>query len=237
MLTAVIALATQTAVAADVSLEVKYANPLRNVPEPDHSNIVVWLTPLSISAGTQVEERLRRLPRQYRLVQARKRFHPHLIVVPAGSTVEFPNKDPIFHNVFSLFEGTRFDLGLYEAGAARTVRFDRPGISYIFCNIHPQMSAVIVALKTPWFGISNRSGHLEIKDVPPGRYQLGVWAERALPETLQALKREASVGEGSQNLGSMQIRESGDLLAGHKNKYGRDYETPASLPPLYGQSQ
>jgi hypothetical protein len=81
-----------------------------------------------------------------RLVQKNKSFEPHILVIPAGSMVEFPNHDPFFHNVFSLFEGKRFDLGLYEAGTSRMVRFDRPGISYIFCNIHPEMSAVIITL-------------------------------------------------------------------------------------------
>ena len=91
-----------------------------------------------------------------RLVQKNKSFEPHILVVPAGSMVEFPNRDPFFHNVFSLFEGKRFDLGLYEAGTSRMVRFDRPGISYIFCNIHPEMSAVVITMATPLYAISNR---------------------------------------------------------------------------------
>src|ERR1035438_1745365 len=103
---------------------------------------VVWLTPVE-GGGVQLDPPP---PAQThaRLVQKNKSFEPHLLVVPAGSMVEFPNRDPFFHNVFSLFEGKRFDLGLYEAGTTRTVRFDRPGISYIFCNIHPEMSAVII---------------------------------------------------------------------------------------------
>src|SRR5207244_5963197 len=84
------------------------------------------------------------------LLQKKKSFSPHMVVIQVGSAVEFPNQDPFFHNVFSLFEGRRFDLGLYEAGATRSVVFNRPGISYIFCNIHPEMSAVVVTLKTPY---------------------------------------------------------------------------------------
>ena len=68
-----------------------------------------------------------------------------MLVVPVGSVVAFPNRDPFFHNVFSLFEGKRFDLGLYEAGSTRDVLFDKPGVSYIFCNIHAEMSAVVIA--------------------------------------------------------------------------------------------
>jgi len=92
----------------------------------------------------------------YRLIQKDKMFTPHLLVVPIGSQVEFPNQDPFFHNVFSLFNGKRFDLGLYESGTSRSVRFDREGVSYIFCNIHPEMGAIVLALNTPYYGISGR---------------------------------------------------------------------------------
>src|SRR5256885_8877747 len=107
-----------------------------------------------------------------RLAQHNKSFEPHVVVVPVGSVVAFPNRDPWFHNVFSLFEGKRFDLGLYEAGTSRAVHFDRPGISYIFCNIHPQMSAVVVTLNTPYWTFSDRNGHVTIANVPVGRYAL-----------------------------------------------------------------
>ena len=76
-------------------------------------------------------------------------FTPHILVVPVGSVVRFPNADPFFHNVFSLFDGKRFDLGLYEAGSTKEVTFSREGLSYIFCNIHPEMSAVVISLSTP----------------------------------------------------------------------------------------
>ena len=88
-------------------------------------------------------------------MQKDKTFTPHLLVIPTGSTVDFPNLDPFFHNVFSEFNGKRFDLGLYESGSSRTVHFDHDGVSYIFCNIHPEMSAVIVTLSTPYFGVSD----------------------------------------------------------------------------------
>ena len=86
------------------------------------------------------------------LRQKNKTFEPHLLVVTKGSTVEFPNLDPWFHNVFSLFNGKKFDLGLYEAGTTRTVHFDREGVSYIFCNIHPEMSAVVVVVASSYYG-------------------------------------------------------------------------------------
>lgn len=108
-----------------------------------------------------------------RLVQRNKSFEPHVLVVPVGSVVEFPNQDPFFHNVFSLFEGKRFDLGLYEAGTTRNVVFDKPGISYIFCNIHSEMSAVVIAVGSPYYGISDQRGRVSIPNVPPAGTRFG----------------------------------------------------------------
>jgi hypothetical protein len=137
--------------------------------------------------------------------------------------------------VFSLFEGKRFDLGLYEAGTTHTVNFDLPGICYIFCNIHPEMSAVVVVVKTFYYGISNRAGEISIPGVPTGRYQLQVWNERCLPEFLKRLPREVKISENDHFLGNISLTESGDLLRGHKNKYGRDYDRPTPSGPLYEQ--
>src|SRR5436305_14598413 len=149
----------------------------RYTKQANASGAAVWL--INASETTEAAQHLARRRQELRLVQKDKSFRPHLLVVQVGSAVEFPNQDPFFHNVFSLFEGKRFDLGLYEAGTSRTVVFDREGISYIFCNIHPQMSAVVVSLKTPYYGIFDSRGAVAIKDVPPGRYELHVWHERA----------------------------------------------------------
>lgn len=201
----------------------------------DDSNVVVWLTPLAGAAGRHVESQMQPTHQRLRLVQKHKRFDPHLLVIPAGSIVDFPNLDPLFHNVFSLFEGKRFDLGLYEAGGTRAVHFDRPGICYIFCNIHSEMSAVVVVLTTPYYGISDRAGEITIPSVPPGRYQLQVWNERSLPEALKGLTREVTVTEDARFLGTLRLSEASDLRLAHKNKYGRDYETPTPPGPLYEQ--
>ena len=115
-------------------------------PVNDASNVVVWLTPLGATPAPSLPPQQRsEIPQ---LVQKNKMFHPSLLVIPAGGQVEFPNQDPFFHNVFSLFDGKRFDLGLYESGTTQFVKFDKPGISFIFCNIHAQMSAVVVAVNT-----------------------------------------------------------------------------------------
>jgi plastocyanin len=196
-----------------------------------HSAVVVWLTP--VPGDPAPARALDASHGPFRLVQRNKQFSPHLLVVPAGATVEFPNRDPFFHNVFSLFDGKRFDLGLYEAGSTRSVRFNRPGISYIFCNIHPDMSAVIVALETPYYGVSNPAGEVSIQDVPPGRYKLEVWQESALPEDLKKLKREITVSPDARFLGTLHISGSGSGMLAHKNKYGRDYDESPSPNPLY----
>jgi len=183
------------------------------------SNAVVWLTPLDSPVAP--------LPQTVvpRLVQKHKSFSPALVVIPAGGKVEFPNEDPFFHNVFSLFEGKRFDLGLYEGGSTRFVQFDRPGISYIFCNIHAQMSAVVVALNTPYYGISNEKGEIAIADVPFGRYRIQVFHASALPDEMQALTHEITVTHGTGSLGVLSLHAS-DTIAHHKDKYGHDYEPP-----------
>src|SRR5437764_9206173 len=148
-------------------------------------NVVVWLTPIGVEPAAKVE------PKQpLVLVQHHKSFEPHLLVVPVGAVVQFPNRDPFFHNVFSLFEGKRFDLGLYEAGSTRNVSFDRPGISFIFCNIHAEMSAVVIALDTPYYGISNRKGEIVIQNVPAGHYNMHTWYETAPAEALDAMVHE-----------------------------------------------
>ena len=159
---------------------------------------VVWLTPITtMGAGgeaTTATPGPSASPAQNpRLVQKNKSFEPHILVVPAGSMVEFPNHDPFFHNVFSLFEGKRFDLGLYEAGTSRMVRFDRPGISYIFCNIHPEMSAVVITIATPLYAISDADGQLSLTSVPYGRYMLHFWSEGMGPENGQPFTQEITI--------------------------------------------
>src|SRR5207249_7226898 len=120
--------------------------------------------------------------KKFTLVQKNKTFEPHVLVVSAGSEVDFPNKDPFFHNVFSLFDGKRFDLGLYEAGTSKSLRFDHPRISFLFCNIHSEMSAVVIALDTPYYGVSSRLGKITIADVPAGTSALHVWRVGPCPD-------------------------------------------------------
>lgn len=192
------------------------------------TSTAVWLKPI----GEMTEPVA---PMHATLTQKNKAFEPHLLVVTQGSSVDFPNRDPWFHNVFSLFNGQRFDLGLYEAGTSRTVHFDREGVSYIFCNIHPEMSAIVVVLATPYFAIPNQQGEFVIDSVPPGRYRLHVWNENALPKTLEALTREVQVSPASQSVGTIRVRVTTAAAPPHKNKYGQDYEPPSPNNPVYVQ--
>lgn len=224
--------ATTVAQQATLSGQVELLNTAAGAGPVDASNVVVWLTPIANSAALESNRTASPQP-HLRLMQKHKSFVPHVLVVQAGSQVEFPNYDPFFHNVFSLFDGKRFDLGLYEAGSSRVVVFDRPGICYIFCNIHPEMSAVVVVLKTPYYGISDRAGNITIRDVPPGRYELHVWHERTLPAVLNSLTREITVAEGTRSFGTLRLPEAPGLNLAHKNKYGQDYENPAPSNPVY----
>jgi len=202
----------------------------KSVSTADAGNVVVWLSPLSGTAALDPESG--RWPSHPRLTQRNKRFEPHVLIVPVGASVEFPNHDPFFHNVFSLFDGKRFDLGLYEAGTTRDVRFDKPGVSYIFCNIHSEMSAVVIALDTPYYAVSNAKGDISIPEVPSGRYMMHVWTEGSLPDVLQAKVREVTIGPTSASLGVISLPESHIELT-HTNKYGQEYEPPSPSSPAY----
>ena len=189
------------------------------------TGVVVWLQPLDASTA-KILPAVQQPAKRPRIVQKNKSFEPHLTVVHVGSVVDFPNHDPFFHNVFSLFDGKRFDLGLYEAGATNSVRFDRVGVSYLFCNIHPDMSAVVVTLDTPYYALSDKSGNVIIPNVPDGRYELHVWYERSLPEPLKNLSRIVRISPESRDLGTIFIPEDPSFTPRHKNKYGQDYAPP-----------
>lgn len=190
-----------------------------------YRDVVVWLTPLSVADSTDSPP-LTPAKKRFTLVQKNKTFTPHILVVTVGSEVDFPNNDPFFHNVFSLYEGKRFDLLLYESGTTRSSRFDRAGISYLFCNIHPEMSAVIIALDTPYYATSNTAGEITIPNVPAGRYSLHVWREGTSMDALKSLTRPVVVSSDSSSFGKLLVPNNVSFPLTHKNKYGRDYENP-----------
>jgi plastocyanin len=179
---------------------------------------VFWLKPLQ-----QTPEAPFVPDHHYTLLQKNRKFTPHLLVIPVGSTVNFPNADPFFHNVFSLFDGKRFDLGLYEAGSTKAVTFPREGISYIFCNIHPEMSAVVLTLSTSLYGIADSSGSFHLSAVPAGDYELHVWIEGVAQPALSQLTRRVHIAAGSGNLGVLTVPA---LVhdSTHTNMFGQPYD-------------
>lgn len=180
----------------------------------DAGGVVVWLA----GEGGARPVRARRT-----LTQREKRFAPHVMAVGLGTEVDFPNEDPFFHNVFSVYNGKRFDLGLYASGETRPVLFNRPGVSFIFCNIHPQMSAVVVTLETPYFAVSGPDGGFAIADVPEGSYRLGIWHERSDPEQLSAQSRAVRVEGAGVDLGAIRLSEAGYIVRPHLDKHGAEY--------------
>lgn len=113
------------------------------------------------------------------MAQLDRRFRPDFLVIPAGSTVSFPNEDTVFHNVFSLSKPRSFDLGNYPKGQTRTVVFSRPGVVFVNCRLHPNMAAVIVVTPNRWNTIGDAAGRFTIHDVPPGRYRIVAWHKAA----------------------------------------------------------
>jgi len=189
---------------------------------------VIWLVPVGEPKSGPPPQSPP--PGTFTMTQKDKEFHPRLLVVPVGSTVSFPNADPYFHNVFSLFNGRRFDLGLYQSGQTRTVAFSREGVSYIFCNIHPEMSAVILSLRTPYFASPGPEGDITLRSVPEGTYRLEIWSELASPEALRSLSRTVKIDRNDTTLGKIEIPVSSPGLGEHLNKFGLPYDTHSPAP-------
>jgi hypothetical protein len=175
----------------------------------DVGQAVVWLTGPPASPRPPIETDLG---------TSDKEFSPHVLVVPVGSTVSFSNHDPFNHNVFSLSEENPFDLGLYGRGEARSVRFERPGVVRVYCNVHAQMSALVLVRDTPWYTQPASDGSFSLGAVPPGRYTLHAWHERA-PEVARPLEVTA---EGAEPL-SIELDARGFQFKPHLNKHGQPY--------------
>jgi plastocyanin len=129
-------------------------------------DVVIWLPGVPGPAPA---------PRRVVLDQRNMTFIPHVLGVPVGTRVEMPNNDRVFHNVFSFKDGKRFDLGLYPVGTSRVVDFDKPGLSRIFCNIHPTMAAYVLAVPSSYVAVTDAKGRFEIAGVPPGQYEYQAW--------------------------------------------------------------
>jgi len=162
-----------------------------------------------------------RAPRRFTLGQKNKTFQPRVLAVPVGSAVDFPNNDGIFHNVFSLSGPQPFDLGLYRAGETRVRTFTAAGTYRVFCNIHPQMTAIIVVAPGAFTALAAPDGRFTL-DLPPGRYRLTALSERSAPVTV-----EATSTQGASTAPDLTLDESAWAFAQHKNKFGKDYPAAA----------
>jgi plastocyanin len=127
--------------------------------------------------------------------QRNETFVPHVLAIITGTTVDFPNSDAFYHNVFSLSKASRFDLGRYAAGRSRSVRFDKPGIVRVFCDIHSHMNAYILVFSHPFFALTDPEGRYRIENVPPGTYGVIAWNEGTASEPKPIAVPDGGVAE------------------------------------------
>jgi plastocyanin len=213
----VVALAATEAFAGGVSGRVSFVT--KRGQNPIVNETLVWLEP---AAGTRAAKRAP--SSTFTMTTRGKTLLPHVLAIPAGSTVTFPNEDPISHNLFSLSSASSFDLGLYRAGAGKSHTFPTPGAVNVYCNVHPSMSSVIHVMSTPFYGFADGAGNFSLADVAPGKYEIVAWNE------------QGGVAHG----GTLDVPPAGLVniiltidsrnfrVAGHTNKEGKPYEAPRS---------
>lgn len=184
-----------------------------NKPSPDLGDAVLYLegaaTPATAAKPVTVD-----------IAITDKVYAPHVVVVPVGSTVRFPNHDPFNHNVFSVSEPNTFDLGLYGRGEARSRTFEHPGLVRIYCNVHPRMVAYVLVMANRLYAQPGQDGRFAIDNVPPGRHRLHVWHERIPSEVV----KEVTAGPGELQIA---LNARGYKWQPHRNKHGRNYPTNA----------
>jgi len=202
-----------SAPAFEVTVQVRLYEATSGEALKDYSEVVAWLVPMRTFQTASLNTN----PPHYRMMQHDKMFEPHLLVVPEGSIVEFQNRDPWFHDAFSISGNKRFDLGPNRAGRQKTVKFNRNGVAYVFCNLHPQMAAVILTVESPYFGVSDKAGHVSIRNVPPGTYVLHVWYEKASSQALKTLHRPIVLGYNHSCMSTVSIRLGGGLPIASEN--------------------
>ena len=156
-----------------------------NTHQPPDRRSVVYLDPAPRAAFERADET------RPRMDQRDETFEPHVLPIVVGTTVDFPNNDHTYHNVFSLSKTKTFDLGRYAAGRSKSVRFDRPGIVRVFCDIHSHMSAFILVFAHRFFSLSDKDGVYRLENVPPGTYTVVAWNESAPLESRRVVVPDA----------------------------------------------
>jgi len=174
----------------------------------DLSDVVVYID----SSKTKAK------PGREVLTMKSKAFAPHVLAIGIGTTVDFPNEDPILHNVFSV-SGEGFDLGLYKRPKSGSRTFDKPGVYTVYCNIHPQMSATVVVRENPYFTTATKDGSFRLAGLPAGEYRLLAYHERA-GEGAPVTVKIAAAGETT---ASLSLDATSYKRVAHKNKFGKDY--------------
>jgi plastocyanin len=181
---------------------------------------VVWV--METEAERRAADALKPHTTKPRIASHLKRFEPRISAVPVGTTVEFPNLDKIFHNVFSLSEKAKFDLGLYRNGSSRSMTFDSAGVVKIYCNIHPQMAAFLIVVDGRVYAQTGPDGSAVLPRVPPGKHTVRAWDERG-----GTFETVVDVPPGKTVPLAIDLDGSSWRDAPHKNKYGKDYPPPS----------
>ena len=210
---ALAALAALPLAAATVSGKISFVT--KRGQNPVVNETLVWLEPAGRS--------LRKPPQTFQMMTRGKTLVPHVLAIPTGSTIEFPNDDPISHNLFSLSTNNTFDLGLYRRGSGKSHKFDTPGVVNVYCNVHPSMSAVIHVMGTPYYTFADAAGNYALADIPPGKYRLVAWNEQGGQSNA-----DVEVTSGGTVTGSLALTldSRNYRITQHMDKNGKPYQAP-----------
>jgi plastocyanin len=183
--------------------------------KPVVNETLVWLD--CIGAKPQAKK-----PAPLQVTTRGKTLLPHVMAIPAGSTITFPNDDPISHNLFSLAPGNTFDLGLYRKGTGKSHTFAAPGVVNVYCNVHPTMSAVVHVMSTPYYCFADANGNYSL-DVPPGKYRVTAWNEQG-----GTVFSDITVAADGGIVGATALTIDGRnyRFNQHTNKFGKIYQPP-----------
>ncbi len=210
---AALCLLGSVAEAASVSGQIHFLS--RRGRKPVVTDTVIWLEPI----GSKKDP----VAGNFEMPTRGKTITPRVLIVPVGSRVRFPNEDPISHNLFSVSGGNSFDLGLYQRGAGKEKRFDVPGVVNVYCNVHPNMSAVVRVVPSMQYGFADAAGRFRLENVSPGRYRISGWHEQGGTAITEIVVGAADSGAVALTLDARSFRQQA-----HMNKEGRPYSASRS---------